>query len=318
MRRRSFLHAVTLVPLLLLGCGRSNTGPSDAANTATNEEELRIVVLAPALGVICEDLGLRERIVGKHAWDMTLPASVPVVGTHDDPDLEAILRADPTHILLQDMQARVPASLTEMAERQGWTVWAFPLLTLDDIAECMDEIHLRIRGLGDTEPDLFRPETFDPTNRLARELPSARLADAWRDRGDTARAAGRVLVLASTDPPGAMGPGSFHHQLLERLGAEPALADGGPWQELDHEDILRLAPDAIIVFRPRDRDAASVRLTTDDALAALGGIADLDIPAVRSRRVAVIDDPLGLLPASSLAGVAEEMGEAFERWEQSP
>lgn len=318
MRRRSFLTVFAAFPLLLLGCDAGKTQPTDDAGTPIDEQSLRIVVLAPALGVICEDLGLRERIVGKHAWDMTLPDSVPVVGTHDDPDLEAILRADPTHILLQDMQARVPASLTEMAEREGWTVWAFPLLTLDDIAECMDEIHLRIRGLGDTEPDLFNPETFDPTNRLAKELPSARLADAWRDRGEPALAAGRVLLLASTDPPGAMGPGSFHHQLLGRLGATPALTDGGPWQELDHEDILRLAPDAIIVFRPRARDAEPVRLTTDDALAALGGIADLDIPAVRARRVAVIDDPLGLLPASSLAGVAEAMGEAFERWEQSP
>lgn len=311
MRRTLALLLTAIASCLIAGC---DPGANADAPRATDEAgPARIVALAPALGVILRDIGLEDAVVGKHAWDTALGRSIPPVGTHDDPDLEAILRLDPTHIVVQDMETRVPDSLRLMAEREGWTLWGFPLLTLDDIATTTDELHLRLVG----EPPRD-PRAIDPTERLARERPSARLADAWSDRGPPARAAGRVLLLANVDPAGAMGPGSFHHQLIERLGARPAIADGGPWQELDHEDILRLAPDAILLFRPAPEDHRAVgerpRPTTAEAMGALGGIGSLDIPAVRDGRVAVIDHPLGLLPASSLAEVADEIAEAFEDW----
>ena len=314
MRRRLFLHILTaLAACTLFACDAEVLSPARAATAADQPAPTRIVVLSPALGVILQDLGLEDDIVGKHAWDMALAGSIPAVGTHDDPDLESILRLQPTHLIVQEMEARVPESLRRMAAEQGWTLWSFPLLTLDDIALTTDELHFRL--IGEPTRD---PRTIDPTEHLARERPSARLADAWSDRGAPARAAGRVLLLAGVDPAGAMGPGSFHHQLIERLGAAPAITTGGPWQELDHEDILRLAPDAILLFRPVTTDPNPVGLgarpTRAEALAALGGIAALNIPAVREGRVAIIDHPLGLLPASSLAEVADEIAKAFEHW----
>lgn len=310
-----------LLPLLILAavfipaCGKSPANPSPTPSTPDARASMRIITLAPALGVMCQDLGLGGQIVGRHAWDMALDPAIPTVGTHDDPDLEAILRLNPTHILVQDMEARVPESLTRLAADQGWQVWSFPLLALDDIAEALDEIDRRVHPDAKPEPSILNLGDFDPTDRLAAERPSARLADAWSDRGEAADAAGRVLLLASTDPPGAMGPGSFHHQLLERLGATPALTTGGPWQELDHEDLIRLAPDAILVFRPRGRGEPAGVWTPDAVRAAVGGLASLDLPAVRTGRIAVIDHPLGLLPASSLSEVAMEVGLVFERWE---
>ncbi|MCC5823714.1 MAG: ABC transporter substrate-binding protein [Phycisphaerales bacterium] len=312
MHRTLCLLLTAILACLSLGCDpRANATAN--AETRDAAKETRIIALAPALGVILQDLGLEDDIVGKHAWDMALGRSIPAVGTHDDPDLEAILRLKPTHIVVQDMETRVPESLRRTAEREGWTLWGFPLLTLDDIATTTDELHLRL--VGEPARD---PRTIDPTEHLARERPSARLADAWSDRGAPARAAGRILLLANVDPAGAMGPGSFHHQLIERLGARPAITAGGPWQELDHEDILRLAPDAILLFRPTPVDHHAVgerpRPTAAEAMAALRGIGSLDIPAVRAGRVAIIDHPLGLLPASSLAEVAEEIAQAFEDW----
>jgi ABC-type Fe3+-hydroxamate transport system substrate-binding protein len=312
-----------LLPLLILAalfipaCGKSPANPSPTPSTLDARASMRIITLAPALGVMCEDLGLGGQIVGRHAWDLALDPAIPTVGTHDDPDLEAILRLEPTHILVQDMEARVPESLTRLAADQGWQVWSFPLLALDDIAQAMDEIDRRVYPDPEPEKSLLNLSGFDPTERLAAERPSARLADAWSDRGEAADGAGRVLLLASTDPPGAMGPGSFHHQLLERLGATPALTTGGPWQELDHEDLLRLAPDAILVFRPRGRDEPAGVWTPQAVRAALGGVAELNIPAVRTGRIVVIDHPLGLLPASSLSEVAEDMAAAFDRWQGS-
>ncbi len=319
MRRRLFLQSliVLTVAWMLAACDRTSLHPVRVTTGPGDNPSDRIVVLAPALGVILLDLGLEDRIVGKHAWDMALGVSIPAVGTHDDPDLESILRLNPTHVIVQDMEARIPESLRRMAAEQGWQLWGFPLLTLDDIAVTTDELYLRL--IGEPEPD---PTAIDPTERLGRERPSARMADAWSDRGAPARAAGRVLLLAGVDPAGAMGPGSFHHQLIERLGATPAITSGGPWQVLDHEDILRLAPDAIVLFRPAPMDHHAVgeriRPTAAEALAALRGIGSLDIPAVRSGRVAIIDHPLGLLPASSLAEVGEEIAGLFEAWAETP
>lgn len=316
MPRPLLLPFLILAALLLPACGKSpaNPSPTAASSTPDARASMRIITLAPALGVMCRDLGLGGQIVGKHAWDLALDPAIPTVGTHDDPDLEAIIRLSPTHILVQDMEAQIPRSLTRLAAEQGWQVWSFPLLTLDDIAEAMDAIDRRV--YPDQKPDksLLNLGSFDPTHRLTAERPSALLADAWSDRGEAADRAGRVLLLAATDPPGAMGPGSFHHQLLERLGATPALTTGGPWQELDHEDLLRLAPDSILVFRPRGRDEPAGVWTPEAVRAAIGGLADLDLPAVWSGRVMVIDHPLGLLPASSLSEVSKDMSAAFEEW----
>lgn len=287
MRQRLFLFLLTL-SLVPAACRKApETGMPDPG-------EPRIVALSPALAVIARDAGLGDRIVGRHAWDLALDPSLPVVGTHDDPDLETLLRLRPTDLLIQETEARSPAALRRLAAEQGWTIRSFPLLTLDDVARACDEIAAAFGG---------PPGPDGP--------PGARLRRAWSDRGEPARAAGRVLLLAGVDPVGAMGPGSFHHQLIERMGAEPALRDGGPWQELDLEDVLRLAPDAILLFRP----GAEPEPGPEGALAMLGGIAGLDVPAVRSGRVGVIRHPLGLLPASSLAEVADEVAQTLERWE---
>jgi hypothetical protein len=52
------------------------------------------------------------------------------------------------------------------------------------------------------------------------------------------------------------------------------------------------------------------------ALAALGGIARLDIPAVKRARVAVITDPLSLTPSTAMIGVAGEMARILKGWSE--
>lgn len=291
MLRTLVLLLISAVTVFATACDRAADPPRPGPDAA------RVVVLAPALGVILRDLGLEDEIVGKHAWDMALDSGVPAVGTHDDPDLESIVRLNPTHVIVQDMESRGPESLRRAAERHGWLLWGYPLLTLDDIAAAADDLNTRLNDTPDAAP------------------PSERLELAWADRGEPARAAGRVLLLAGVDPAGALGPGSFHHQLLERMGATPALTTGGPWQELDHEDILRLNPDAVLLFRPGVADAGSdTPLNRSVAMDALGGIAGLDIAAVRAGRVGVIDHPLGLLPATSLAEVAAQIARVLDEW----
>ncbi len=289
--RRALLLLLTVWTLLPGACR-----PAPPAPAAAEAGDVRLVVLSPALGVIVRDVGMAHRVVGRHAWDAALDPAVPAVGAHDDPDLEAIIRLRPTHVLLQETQADAPRALLDAARRHGWTVWSFPLLALDDVPAAADELHERLDAPGPP--------------------PGPGLRAAWSDLGEPARRAGRVLLLAGVDPPSAMGPGSFHHDLIERMGCTPAITDGGPWQELDHEDVLRLAPDAVLLFRPAVQGGVDPSIS--DATGALGGIGDLDIPAVRTGRLGVITHPLGLLPASSLAGVAAEIESVLASWPETP
>ena len=54
--------------------------------------------------------------------------------------------------------------------------------------------------------------------------------------------------------------------------------------------------------------------TAAQIAAKLGPLARLDIPAIRNRRAAVIDDPLALLPGTSMIKLADEIAELLAAW----
>ncbi|MCA9302897.1 MAG: ABC transporter substrate-binding protein [Phycisphaerales bacterium] len=316
---RLMIRSLLVCVLVLSGCSRSQSGGAakSAKGSAARSEE-RLVVMSPAIAVMLRDIGMEDSIVGKHAWDMVLSGSVPIVGSEEGIDYEALIRAEPTQIFFQRSSAGVPAKLQSLAEEHGWVIRTVALDSLDDIAIGADDLFMQFVGVRERAPD-----EIDPTARFSETtMPSEALARAWADRGPIADEVGRVLVLAGVDPPGAMGPGSFHYQLVVRLGAVPAITDGGMWQELDLEDIVRLNPDGIVLFSPRQRDAsdlfAPIESKQSDHSVLFGRIAELRISAVRNNRLAVIDDPLALVPGTNMGRVGEELGEIFERWARQP
>ena len=267
------------------------SGPREARSATHPGEGPRIVALSPALAVALRDLGLADRVVGRHGFDLVLDNDIPVCGDQGGIDYEALLRARPTHVLLQWGERELPQRLRELAEARGWVVRSFTVLSLDDIVTTTGELESLFGVAEPLSPTL--PETW------------SREGGAW---------SGRVLLLGATRPAGVLGPGSFHHDLLVSLGGTPAVTDGAAWQEFDAEDVLRLAPDAIVVFRPRPMGAAPVEPGWDELVAQLGKIGELDIPAVRERRVALIEHPLGLLPSTSARELAGELERVLAGW----
>lgn len=74
-----------------------------------------------------------------------------------------------------------------------------------------------------------------------------------------------------------------------------------------------LAPGVIVLVTPRAAGAAPVVKDTPEARRLLlGPLSALDIPAVQSDRIIVIDDPLALLPTTRLADFAKELGDRLE------
>lgn len=275
------------------GCDRRG-GPVEPvanANEPENDEPPRIVVLSPALGVMLTDLGLADHVVGRHGWDTVLDQSLPVCGDQTGLDYEALLRAAPTHVLTEWGARELPARLTDLAARHEWALHDFRLLSLDDIA-----------GTSARLRDLFPAATpADSVERFKQLIAAPRPEPVWD---------GRVLLLMGTSPVAAIGPGSAHHELLLRAGGVPAITKGSPFMPLHNEDVLRLAPDGIILIQPRSAPGD----TQPAAPVALDGLATLAIPAIEHARVIRIDHPLGLLPSTRLIEVADSMDEALRRW----
>lgn len=301
-----------VVFLLITSCSKSPTqqSPAKQSDESQQQAELRFAALSPGIAVMLRDLGYEDQIVAKHDYDMILSDRVPPAGSELGFDLEVLIESNPTHLFFQTTTADRSPALLKLAEDKGWIIFERPLNTLEDIASTMDDLYYLFKGAPQSQPDQFSPI---PTKNLA-PLSEA-LAMAWDDLGPAADAAGRVLVLGSVDPIGAMGPGSYHYQIIERLGVTPAITDGAMWIELDYEDLITLNPDSIILIAPRqpthaDRFAQPERTS----LEIFGPIAQLPISAVQSGHIGVIDHPLGLLPSGALGDVAEDISELLRSW----
>lgn len=279
---------LAMLGLLVVGCSRTEPAPSD-----THSTEPRIVVLSPALAAILDDMGYADHVVGRHGWDRVLDPAIPVCGEQGAINSEALLRVKPTHVLVEWGSRELPDNLTDLAQRHGWVVRDFHLLTLEDIDRAATE-------LGELFPGAVPGERISRFHGLvAGPAPEPR----W---------GGRVLLLMSASPIMALGPGSAHHELLVRAGGVPAIEQGSPSMMLHAEDVLRLAPDAIVLIQPSAPHAEGPgTISMEDAL---GAILDLEIPAVEYGRFELVHEPFGLLPSTRLVGVAAWIERALTRW----
>jgi len=296
------LAAIALV-VALFAIARSGASGGDDPRPAAGER--RLVVLSPALAITLRDLGLEPMIVGRHGFDLVLDKSLPVCGDQQGIDYESLLGANPTHVLLEWGRRTLPPRLLSLADERGWTVLDYDLLTLD-----------QIRGSVATLPaDLG----IDREDVLARQRELLARADAaWSPMTDV-DPPGRTLVLYPSAPAAVMGPGSFHQQILERLGAPLAVTEGAPYIEIGAEDLLRVDPDAIFLLAPRPVGTPPGPEPDWAALErALGGFASLDVSAIRRRRVALIDHPLALTGSTAMIEVAERIEAQLRRWQQRP
>lgn len=307
-----------LVPLITWGCG-DETAP-EPVPAGQRTEEPRLVVLSPAIGVMCRDLGLEDHVVGRHDYDLALSDSIPKVGNQMSIDYERLLEVEPTHVITQWGTRALPPKLLELSQQRGFDLIDYDLLTLDDIARVADDLYLDFVeppsevGFEPGEDGAPMPRFRGPEEQMPANLPSERMARAWRQRGDGFKEIGPVLLLGAVEPPTVVGPGSFHHQILERLGGVPALRDGSPWTELDAEDVLRLEPAAMVLIDPRPPGTPPRQRSMQEVRDRLGVLTELDVPAVRRDRLAVIDQPFALLPSTSMIDFADRLAELLEGW----
>ncbi len=281
-----------LLASAIAGCDRAPSAPAQSADPS-----VRLAVLSPALAQTLRDLGLGEQIVARHGWDSISPQTIPPVGGETGLDYEALLRARPTHVILQASAQGVPPRLAQLATEQHWKVTSIPLLKLDDV-------RAGIAGVWAAAGRVDEP-------------PAQVLADfdrALQPRPALKSRLGRVLILAGTDPPGAMGPGSFHFELVERLGGSCVPNTGAAYIQLSPEDVLKLDPDTLVLLAPGAlRQFGPAGLT-----ALLGPLNKLGLRCVRDNRLIVVSDPACQLPATTLARVADTIARQAAAWDAPP
>src|SRR5690606_12912887 len=119
--------------IVVAGCGRTPSSPSDIDAPKPDAAELRVVSFSPALTRIAVDLGMADVIIGRTPWCTSIDADVPVVGQLDDADFELLVRLDPTHLLVQPSAVGVHAELERLAREKDWVIISDRVNGLDDI-----------------------------------------------------------------------------------------------------------------------------------------------------------------------------------------
>ncbi len=295
--RISAVLCVVLALSIVTGCGE-DASPEPAPST--EHQGPRLVTLAPALTQMLVDLGLSDAIVGVAEYETAVPPGLPVVGNFAAVNTELLLSTKPTHVLTMAGPSGPPARLRELAAQGLFELhtFAFPL-SLKDIGNVLfDEDPAPGSGpsLGES---LGRPGSAVALKlRLFRQLASIRSVTASRDKPT-------VLLVIGTGPVMASGPGTVHDELLGFAGAINAAGDASVTApEFGREALVAMSPQVILFLQP----GAPPIEEDDPRLAAFAG---LPIPAIKNNRVYVLNDPLVLLPSSSIGRICADMARAI-------
>jgi ABC-type hemin transport system substrate-binding protein len=248
---------------------------------------LRIVSLSPAMTRALQDLGLKNRIVGRSRFCEGID-HVTVVGDLIDVDYETLVRLEPTHLLIQPPATGTDAGVLQLAKERGWTIGQWRLAGLGAVRTMIDEL-----------PALLFPSEGED-RRAVREIAERLLRDidAALEPDDGVTACGRTLLVESVDPVLAFGEGTYLDDMLTAMGGTNAIDIKG-YPELTLEDVARLNPDSIMLIRSRDEGR--------DPMDVLGPIRGTDVAAVRTGRVVILAHPDALIPSSGLPLAAKAM-----------
>ena len=276
--------SVLCVLLVLSGCEKT----SSPARQAPAPQ--RIVALAPNLIETLFALNLGDRVVGVGDYATWPPEALkkPRLGGLFDANLERIVSLKP------DLAVLLPSEkdLGDKLRPLGIGSIIVPNETLADIERSFIVVAERC-GVPDAG------------KRLAAEwragLAPNPLPNKPRVLISAGRGEGRLgdLLVA--------GPDTFYQELLDRLGAVNVFADAPVrYPKVSLEEVVARAPDVILELRaePVSPDVRRQLLTDWEALG--------EVPAVRNRRIRLIDADYTVVPGPRLPRFYAEMRAALE------
>ena len=238
--------------LMFVGCQSKSEAPVASARA-------RIVTLSPSATEIVAALGAAGDLVGVDDYS-DFPAAIkalPRVGSFMVPNVETIVRLNPTLVVVDDIHAQAAGALADahLETREC------AMHTVPDVKTCLRTLG---QALG---------KTAEATAAVAGIDQALDEAAAHRPTHHP-----RVLVVIDREAGGlgaivAAGPGTFNDELLAVVGGDNILAGAGTkYPKIGAEEVLREKPDVIL----------DLSFTGKDSLAAWD---TLDIPAVKTKHV---------------------------------
>jgi ABC-type hemin transport system substrate-binding protein len=271
----------------LIGCG---AGEEPSGGTEAPASEQRLVSLSPALTQMVVDLGAGDRLVGVGRFDPAAPEGLPVVGDLYEIDYEKLLSVAPTDLLMQPPADGVPEKLRDLAGQRGWRIHGYTIETIADVQRAL--AGAEGRGIGEV------------VGKPARALALRRTIDAQLEQLLVLLAeqrSPRTLLLVGLNPITAAGPETFLSEMLTMASGQNVVeATGSRYPAYSKEKVLGLKPEVIVIFQPGGRGVAGEAPMPEV-------LADLDVPAVTHGRVHWIDDPMALIPSTTMPRVAGEL-----------
>lgn len=173
-------------------------------------------------------------MVARTPWCVT-DATVPVVGTLLDVDVEALVLTDPTVVLVQPPVQGNPPHLADLSAKRGWNLVEIRINSFDDIGRAVGAV-----------ADALEPVSTGPLHIRADECMERLTASCAPI--ESASQMGGVALLSSVRDNGALGfgEGSYLAQAVERMGCHVAPLSG-PFTQLSLEEICALEVSTLII-----------------------------------------------------------------------
>jgi len=278
MRRPIYLF---LLAVGLCCCSSGKRSEVDRRESGTQIPD-RIITLAPSVTELLVALGQTPKIIGRDQFSTRPPELIklPVLGDFLTPNVEAIAGLKPDLVVLDESQTRAIEALKLLGVR------TLPLAMhqLSDVRHGLIEVG---EAVGQAER----------ARALVAEIDTA--VQTYTDKGQARVEHPVVLAIIDRDPDHlrnliAAGPNTYLDELLTLAGARNMMSGSAVrYPQISSEQILRSAPDIII-----DLSKSQGGLSAYQAVA--------EAPAVKNRRVHIVNEPLLLSPTPRI-------GEALAR-----
>lgn len=247
----------------------------------------RIVSMAPALTEICFAVGAGDRLVGVTDFCTYPPAAalLPRAGGFLNPNLERILTLQPDLVLLVPDERELKGQLDNL----GVPTLVVPVYTMEDIFRAI----VSVGTAAGCEPGgrAVAAALKEALGKLSREIPAA-------PRPGVMLVVGRNFgELANIY---AAGRRTFLNELLEFAGGRNVYEGSLVYPTLSMEGIAALAPEVIIELYP----GLGMSAAQKKALAGDWNRVPF-LPAVRDRRVFVLDDSYLSIPGPRLVEIVK-------------
>jgi ABC-type Fe3+-hydroxamate transport system substrate-binding protein len=254
----------------------------------------RVVSLNPAATEIIFAIGAESHLVGRSRWDEFPEAAkaLPSLGDGIKPNVEAVLAAKPTLVVLYATADNRPAA--EAFARAGVKTLA---VRVDRIAQFHTLVHTLGVALGEPARAALVSDSVKATLARVQATVNRLVPDAQRPT---------VVWPVWLTPPMVIGAGSYLDELLTIAGATNVFHDQpGPSPQVSVEEIITRNPSRVVTSETRARE-----LRASPTWGAL--------PAIRQGAIALDDPKLAGRPSVVLGMAAVQLARALHpQWADS-